>query len=161
MESDIIIRCSSVIDVEVEEGLDESASGETSLPVVDISKVILVEVSIEHHIFEEGGTAAKGNHNLAGKGLSDEGRVEVGELASHIKEAVGIAKLEGCGHLASEAGGLVNEQIVEVAVIDKGIDVSLEVVIEVDGLDHGVEALAESVAVVLESSDGTKEEGLP
>ena len=92
MESDIIIRCSSVIDVEVEEGLDESASGETSLPVVDISKVILVEVSIEHHIFEEGGTAAKGNHNLAGKGLSDEGRVEVGELASHIKEAVGVAK---------------------------------------------------------------------
>lgn len=161
MESDIIIRRSSVIDVEVEEGLDESASGETSLPVVDISNVILVEVSIEHHIVEEVGAGAHANHNLAGKGLSDVGGVEVSELASHIKEAVGVAKLEGCGHLACKAGGLVNEQIVEVAVIDKGIDVSLEVVIVVDCLDHGVEALSESVAVVLESSDSAKEERLP
>jgi hypothetical protein len=62
------------------------------LPVVDIGDVIFVEVSVEHHIFEEGGTLADGNHNLAGEGLGNVRGVKVCELAGHIHQAVSIAE---------------------------------------------------------------------
>ena len=62
------------------------------MPVVDIGDVIFVEVSVEHHIFEEGGTLADGNHNLAGEGLGNVRGVKVCELAGHIHQAVSIAE---------------------------------------------------------------------
>jgi hypothetical protein len=89
---DHLIGPSSVVDVEVQESFHESATRETCLPVVDIGDIVFVEVSIEHNIFKEFGAAASGNHNLAGKGLSNVCGVKVSELASHIHQAVGVAK---------------------------------------------------------------------
>lgn len=196
---DHLIGPSSVVDVEVEESFHESATRETSLPVVDIGDIVLIEVSKEQNIFKEFGAAASGNHNLAGNGLSDECGVEVSELASHIHQAVGVAKpiimitiniqanliveipfiirplsffiyqilikklylLEEGSKVAGEASGLVNEQLVEVAIIEKSLDISNEVVIEVDSVDHGVKALAESVVVVLKTNNAAEEGGFP
>jgi len=98
---------------------------------------------------------------LTGESLRDEWGVEVGELAGHIHQAVGIAELEEGGKVACEASGLINKKIVEVAVSDQSLGISKEVVIEVHGVNHGVEALAESVVVVLETNDSTEEEGFP
>lgn len=69
--------------------------------------------------------------------------------------------LEEGGKVACEASGLINKKIVEVAVSDQSLGISKEVVIEVHGVNHGVEALAESVVVVLETNDSTEEEGFP
>lgn len=69
--------------------------------------------------------------------------------------------LEESSEVAGEAGGLVNEQVVEVAIIDESVGISNEVVVELDGVDHGVEALAESVVVVLKTNNTTEEEGFP
>ena len=65
------------------------------------------------------------------------------------------------GQIGGEACWVINEEVVVVAVADKGVEIGNKVVIEVDSVDHGVEALTECVGVVLKAGDGAKEERLP
>ncbi len=69
--------------------------------------------------------------------------------------------LEEGSKVAGEASGLVNEQVIEVAISEKSLGISKEVVIEIDSVDHGVEALAESVVVVLKTNNAAEEEWFP
>lgn len=63
--------------------------------------------------------------------------------------------------VGEEVDGVVDQQGVEVVVLEKVFNVSLEVINEVESVDHGVEALAPGSIVVLESGDDSEGEGLP
>ena len=58
-----------------------------------------------------------------------------------------------------ESDGIVDEELVEVEFLHKCVHISHEEVIEVHGVDHGIETFAEGLIVVLEAGDDTKREG--
>lgn len=66
--------------------------------------------------------------------------------------------LEESGEIGGEADGSVDEQVVEVALLNKQIEVGDKEVVEVDSVDCGIEALSEGFGVVLQAGNSSKEE---
>jgi hypothetical protein len=65
------------------------------------------------------------------------------------------------GNVGGESDGVVDEKLIEVAFREEELNVGHKEVIEVDGVDHSVEALAEGLGVILETGDDAERERLP
>lgn len=79
-----------------------------------------------------------------------------------------MRQVRGAGNLlvegevvGEEAGGVVDEQLVEVALGQEVVHVLLEILHEVEGVNGGVEAGAEGAVVVLEADNETEGSRLP
>jgi hypothetical protein len=68
--------------------------------------------------------------------------------------------LKESSNVADKADGVIDEELVEVTISEKGLNISLEVINEIDCVNSGIEALSKGIGVVLKASNETQRESL-
>jgi len=60
-----------------------------------------------------------------------------------------------CSDVRLESDGIVDEELIEVEFCHESVQIGHEEVVEVHGVNHGIETFAECVIVVLEAGNDT------
>ena len=81
-------------------------------------------------------------------------------IEHHLKKGDRYLLVE-CEVVREEADGVIDDELVEISLSEEVLDVLLEVVSEVDGVNDGVETLSEGLVVVLQCNGEAEGECLP